>query len=54
MLKLPKPHRKETLKDYLDRAIPEMMGEGLKQKQAVGKAYGMYRDKGNKKRKKGK
>ena len=49
---MPKPRKRETLKHYLGRAIPMMMGEGLKQKQAVGKAYGMYRNK--KKAKKGK
>jgi hypothetical protein len=51
---VPKPRKGETLKHYLGRAIPMMMGEGRKQSQSVAIAYSMFRHKGKKKGKKGK
>lgn len=42
---MPAPRKRESLKHYLDRAIPAMMKEGLTQKQAVGKAEGWYHGK---------
>lgn len=39
---MPKPGKKEKKNAYLKRAIPMMMDEGLDQKQAVGKAHGMW------------
>ena len=43
----------ESQNSYLSRAIPEMKGEGLTQKQAVGKAMGMYDEKWTGPKKKG-
>ncbi len=40
---MPKPMKKEKRADYIHRAMKEMMGtEGMRQKQALGKAYGMW------------
>ena len=40
---MPKPLKKEKRADYIHRAMKEMMGgEGMKQKEALGRAYGMY------------
>jgi hypothetical protein len=45
----PRPHERQS--HYLSRAIREMMDEGLSSKHAVGKAYGMFRYYGKKRRK---
>lgn len=39
---MPKPRKGETRSEYVSRAIPVLMEEGLTQKQAIGKAEGMY------------
>ena len=39
---MPKPRKKEKRSDYLHRAIPQLKAEGLTQKQALGKAEGMF------------
>ena len=40
---MPKPNKGEKRADYIHRAMKEMMGaEGMKQRQALGKAYGMW------------
>jgi hypothetical protein len=46
MLKVRKGKKKA---DYVSRAIPILMAEGLSQKSAIGKAYGMYETKKRKK-----
>jgi hypothetical protein len=40
--KMPKVKKGETRNRYVSRAIPQIMKEGLSQRQAVGKAEGMY------------
>ena len=51
---MPNVKQNESRSSYVHRAIPYMMAEGLSQKQAVGKAEGMfdYHSKKNKKKKK--
>lgn len=39
---MPKPRKGESRSNFVSRAIPILMDEGLSQKQAVGKAEGMY------------
>lgn len=39
---MPRPLVKETRNKYVQRAIPQLIGEGLTQRQAVGKSEGMY------------
>lgn len=39
---MPRPKKGEKRSDYLKRAIPEIMGEGMRQNAAVGKAEGMF------------
>jgi hypothetical protein len=49
---VPKPHRGERQREYVSRAVKHMMEfEGLRQKHAVAKAYGMWKQ-GKKKRSK--
>lgn len=48
---MPKVRKGESRNKYVARAIPIIMKEGLTQKQAVGKAEGMY-DAAKKRRKK--
>lgn len=40
---MPKPKPREKQSDYVSRCIRQCMHEGLSQKQAQGKCYGMYR-----------
>jgi hypothetical protein len=47
-----KPH--ETQSSYVSRAVPVIMQEGATQKQALGKAYGMFRSAKKKARRKSK
>lgn len=52
---MPKPRVGENKKDYISRAIPMLIHEGLELKAAQGKAFGMwntYSGKGKKKKKK--
>lgn len=42
---MPSVKSREKSSDYIHRAVPQMMGEGLTKKQALGKAYGMFREK---------
>ena len=48
---MPKPRKNEKKSSYISRAVEYMMRvEGLSQKHALGKAYGMWRQhKGEKK-----
>jgi len=39
---MPAPKKNETRNQYVSRAVPEIMKEGLTQKQAVGKVEGIY------------
>lgn len=39
---MPRPKKREKRSEYVHRAVPMLMAEGLTQKQAVGKAEGMY------------
>lgn len=39
---MPMPTKGQSRNKYLNKAIPMMMKEGLTQKQAVGKAEGMF------------
>ncbi len=39
---MPRVKKGETRSSYVKRAIPAMIKEGLTQKQAIGKAEGMY------------
>ena len=40
---MPTPKKNETKRQYISRAVKYMINkEGLSQKQAVGKAYGMW------------
>ena len=39
---MPKVKKGESRSHYVARAVPILMSEGLTQKQAVGKAEGMY------------
>lgn len=39
---MPKVKKGETRNQYVSRAVPVIMKEGKTQKQAVGKAEGMY------------
>ncbi len=39
---MPKPNDNESRSHYLNRAIRQIMAEGLSQKQAIGKAEGMF------------
>lgn len=39
---MPAVKRGETRNKYVSRAIPQLMREGLTQKQAVGKSEGMF------------
>lgn len=39
---MPEPKQGESRSDYLKRAIPQIMGEGKTQDQALGQAEGMY------------
>jgi len=39
---MPKVKKGEIRNDYVSRAVPQMIKEGLTQKQAVGKAEGVY------------
>ena len=48
---MPIPRKGETRSKYVSRAIKQIMAEGLTQKQAVGKAEGMF-DHYSKKKKK--
>ena len=46
---MPKPKPKETEGKYIPRAVKYMMTkEGLSQDKALGKAYGMWRNRGRK------
>lgn len=49
---MPKVKEGERRSEYVHRAIPYMMSEGLTQKQAVGKAEGMFDSHMKKQRKK--
>ena len=40
---MPKPHKGESQSDYISRAVKEIMAEGKTQDQALGQAYGMWR-----------
>lgn len=52
---MPKPIKGEKRVDYIHRAMKELMGgEGMKQKQALGKAYGMWAGNVDPSKKKGK
>ncbi len=42
---MPSIKKGESRAEYLKRAIPMMMAEGLTQRQAVGRAEGMYNSK---------
>lgn len=42
---MPTPKKNETRNQYVSRAVPQIMKEGKTQKQAVGKAEGMYNSK---------
>lgn len=46
---MPRVNPGETRSHYLARCIPMVMGEGLTQKQAIGKCEGMYDDAAHKK-----
>lgn len=39
---MPRPEKGESRDEFVSRAIKMLMGEGLNQKAAVGKAEGMY------------
>jgi hypothetical protein len=39
---MPKPRKNESRSKYVSRAIPQIMAEGLTQKQAAGKAEGLF------------
>lgn len=41
---MPTPTAGESEQDFVSRCIPIVMKEGLDQKQAAGKCYGMYRN----------
>lgn len=48
---MPKPRKGERRSEYVSRAIKHMVEfEGLRQKHAVGKAYGMWKQSKSKKR----
>ncbi len=49
---MPAVKKGEKRSDYVKRAIPELKREGLAQKQALGKAEGMYDEKWTGKKKK--
>lgn len=49
---MPKPKKNESRTDYISRAIPMLIHEGLSTKAAQGKAYGMWRTYHKKKGKK--
>lgn len=46
---MPSVKQGESEQDYVSRAIPILKKEGLSDKQAKGKAYGMYRSQTEKK-----
>jgi hypothetical protein len=48
---MPAVKKGEKRSDYVGRAVPQLMKEGLTQKQAVGKAEGMYTGKWGQKKK---
>ena len=39
---MPTPNENESRDDYMKRCVPQVMGEGLTQEQAVGKCEGMF------------
>ncbi len=39
---MPTPKPKETRNEYMGRCVPQCMKEGLDQRAAVGKCYGMF------------
>ena len=48
---MPEPRKNETEEDYIGRAVSYMIKtEGLSQKHALGKAYGMWRERQKKAR----
>ena len=52
---MPRPKQGESKRDYISRAIPMMIHEGLELKAAQGKAFGMWRTyRGGGKKKRGK
>jgi len=40
---MPKPKAGESKKDYISRAIPEMIHEGYPLKEAQGRAFGFWK-----------
>ena len=40
---MPRPRKGENKKDYISRAIPMLIHEGLELKAAQGKAFGMWK-----------
>jgi len=51
---MPKPRKGESKRDYISRAIPAMIHEGYKLKEAQGRVFGFwdtYSGKGKKKKK---
>lgn len=47
---MPTPKKNESQSDYVSRCVPQVVGEGRTQDQAVGKCYGMYKSKKKKKK----
>jgi len=45
---MPFPNSNETQSEYIKRAIPIFKSEGKTTKQALGAAYGFYKEYGNK------